>query len=984
MVSSVAFKTRARTIDHLGREQIADCPTAVSELWKNAFDAYARKVELHIFDGDIPVTALVDDGHGMSRSEFEDKWLTVGTESKATGLDVADEDRNGLHHRPKQGQKGIGRLSSAAIGSLLLLVSKRKNSNFTAALIDWRIFENPFLMLHDIKIPLVEFEHKSQLQELLPSLFDSLMGNLWGDNDNDDRNARLISAWKNFEKLEVAQGLESTKSKIENVIVNACFIERHFESWDLWNGRSSKGTALFMAAIHDDLTAQLRSDSILDHDSADQRATERLIQTLSNFTDPFVDEEGAKELEFSTAVIAWNGRLKRPIVDEIREFDLADLDNLEHVVEGRVDSSGCFSGRVKIFGEWQDDISIKLKKEIQMRKDTEFGPFTVHFGTYEKVFNSSTLAREQFDQYEAMGARYGGLRIYRNGLRVMPYGREDSDFFQIEKRRSEHAGRAFWANRRTFGRIAISRSLNPNLKDKAGREGIIDNKASKHFRDVVENILKETARRFFGTVTDRHEKIKDIRAGKEAEKALADRKKWLQSRRNKIKKLLRKNFEPLHRFLDTLECLAGEIASGHHLNEEEGARNLKKTISDHSAQLKEFSLSPVPPNLGSVEDEYRDYRRLENRAISLLNEVQGSVNAALERLCPKSAPQIVQSELQRNAAHLHARIRKWSTEGKSLLNEEIQRFNDLVEECNKSYHAEVFPILEDVDKGRTALVSALKSLDDAYLIHDLKNAQRLQPYITALQSLRDQIDLEGLTSHSLKESIALKKEAERLNALAQLGITVEIIGHEIEGLDMTISRGLKALPNSIKGASAYKDIVFAHQGLSDRWRFLSPLKLSGERAKDDISGQMIFEYIQKFFDDKFTSAGIDLQATEAFRKFEIYEQPARIYPVFINLVNNSRYWVKAGGADNQIIRMDVKDECVIVSDNGPGVEEEDLSQLFTLFFTRKERGGRGVGLYLCKTNLQAGGHSIRYEIIEDRKLLPGANFAIEFQGGKYV
>ena len=38
MVDALAFQTRARTIDHLGREQIADVPTAISELWKNAYD----------------------------------------------------------------------------------------------------------------------------------------------------------------------------------------------------------------------------------------------------------------------------------------------------------------------------------------------------------------------------------------------------------------------------------------------------------------------------------------------------------------------------------------------------------------------------------------------------------------------------------------------------------------------------------------------------------------------------------------------------------------------------------------------------------------------------------------------------------------------------------------------------------------------------------------------------------------------------------
>ncbi len=141
MVDSVAFRTRARTIDHLGREQIADCPTAISELWKNAYDAYAREVSLDIYDGEVPIAALSDDGHGMNRNEFEEKWLVVGTESKADGSEVSEKDRNGLKIRPRQGQKGIGRLSSAALGPLLLIISKRRTYPFVAALIDWRLFE---------------------------------------------------------------------------------------------------------------------------------------------------------------------------------------------------------------------------------------------------------------------------------------------------------------------------------------------------------------------------------------------------------------------------------------------------------------------------------------------------------------------------------------------------------------------------------------------------------------------------------------------------------------------------------------------------------------------------------------------------------------------------------------------------------------------------------------------------------------------------
>ena len=180
MIQGVAFQTRARTVDHLGREQIADCPTAISELWKNAYDAYARMVELHLFKDPDPVAAIVDDGHGMNREEFEKHWLVVGTEAKATADPRRREDRNGLRPRPRQGQKGIGRLSCANLGPLLLLVSKREDAQFIAALVDWRLFENPFLNLSDIRIPVAEFDTDTGLFEQLPALAASLSENVTG------------------------------------------------------------------------------------------------------------------------------------------------------------------------------------------------------------------------------------------------------------------------------------------------------------------------------------------------------------------------------------------------------------------------------------------------------------------------------------------------------------------------------------------------------------------------------------------------------------------------------------------------------------------------------------------------------------------------------------------------------------------------------------------------------------------------------------
>ncbi|MCH1921637.1 HAMP domain-containing histidine kinase [Shewanella sp. A3A] len=228
-----------------------------------------------------------------------------------------------------------------------------------------------------------------------------------------------------------------------------------------------------------------------------------------------------------------------------------------------------------------------------------------------------------------------------------------------------------------------------------------------------------------------------------------------------------------------------------------------------------------------------------------------------------------------------------------------------------------------------------------------------------------------------------REENARLHSLAQLGITVEIIGHELEGFDQTIAYGLKNL--SVDGltekqTALLRDTFHAHQALTERLRFLSPLKLSGKKTIERIKGSKITEYIKSYFGGSFETANISFEVSDAFNSIVIQDLPSRIYPVFMNLINNSLYWCQRGESDKRKIALDVKENEVYISDTGQGVDQDDYDQLFSLFFTRKQRGGRGVGLYLSKQNLQAGGHKIRYEPRSEKKLLSGANFVIDFKG----
>lgn len=284
-----------------------------------------------------------------------------------------------------------------------------------------------------------------------------------------------------------------------------------------------------------------------------------------------------------------------------------------------------------------------------------------------------------------------------------------------------------------------------------------------------------------------------------------------------------------------------------------------------------------------------------------------------------------------------------------------------------------------------SLIKALELIDLEYQLQDIEVIQKLKPYISAFESLQEQIDLEALAIVSVNENSRLRRQVEQVNALAQLGITVEIIGHEVEGFDMTIERGINTLSSTSLDTiqhNALSNIRHAHESLSDSWRFLSPLKLSGEKIRTILSGEDIFEYVNKFFKSKLEKDQVMFTCTEAFKSLTIYEQPSRIYPVFINLVNNSRYWVKESTHEIRRILFDLKDGLVYVSDNGPGVDVDDIEELFTIFFSKKQRGGRGVGLYLCKQNLAVSGHSIYYETREDNKILSGANFIVKFKGLK--
>lgn len=441
--------------------------------------------------------------------------------------------------------------------------------------------------------------------------------------------------------------------------------------------------------------------------------------------------------------------------------------------------------------------------------------------------------------------------------------------------------------------------------------------------------------------------------------------------------------QPLVNLVSTLSEFQGNLSGRLGLNSIDELQTLKKSIDEYSEELQGYSLSPLPTSLGRLEDDYRAYRREELQCKEIIKTLTSLINDEITKSTDKSDYEKACEVYRSKLSSINNTITRYAFRGKDMLQKQQVEFDSLVKNCREQYKNSMEETLEDLNLSKISLSHVLYKLDSEQQRVEIENKQKLSPYITALERVNEQIDLEGLAIHSMNESIRYRDELARLHSLAQLGITVEIIGHELDGLDQELTYALTLLSESnLDNTQKYNlDLAWhSHNSLIDKLKFLSPLKLSGRKEIQKISGEDIFNYINMYFSKQFYNAGISFSCTKEFLALSITDLQSRLYPVFINIVNNSLYWVQREAGNKKEIILTYKNGDVFISDDGPGVDEDDLESLFTLFFTRKQKGGRGVGLYLCKQNLMAGGHSIRYETREDFKILSGANFAINFKG----
>lgn len=87
-----------------------------------------------------------------------------------------------------------------------------------------------------------------------------------------------------------------------------------------------------------------------------------------------------------------------------------------------------------------------------------------------------------------------GISIYRDNVRVLPYGNHNNDWVRLDIRRVNNPTLRL-SNNQIVGYVSIGLESNPLLKDQSNREGIVESQAFEDLKDCIKIILNEVEQR---------------------------------------------------------------------------------------------------------------------------------------------------------------------------------------------------------------------------------------------------------------------------------------------------------------------------------------------------------------------------------------------------------------------------------------------------------------------------------------------------------
>lgn len=426
----IPIRPYARLLTMLGEQLIKNERIALVELIKNSYDADSPWVKISFCDFSEDCTAcansrivIEDAGCGMDEETICRHWLNPATpEKKLRKQNKMERTPSG---RVLQGEKGIGRFAVLKLGRKITVVTRAEGDGDEYVVqYDFTRYDDDFLTEDEKSKELFIDDIKAKVSVRPPRHFV---------RRDIDWGTRTLAAPEKGTVIQIEDLKGSwNEKKIQDIAKDLVYMQSIFDRTGVNPETDGKQRSPFEVkiAVNGEFR-NFRDDYV-----------ERLVDLLENHS-VYRIENGLfsqRDLSFS---------FQENSVPRRISLDAPDIRGLT-VFRRRFGTRG----------------------EALSERGVECGSFS--FGFFIFDFSSQARPRFRLDSEEKRIIKEHRIYLYRDGVRVYPYGDPSDDWLEIDAHRGTISAGQFLSNDQVVGYVNITQKDNPHLKDKTNREGLIE------------------------------------------------------------------------------------------------------------------------------------------------------------------------------------------------------------------------------------------------------------------------------------------------------------------------------------------------------------------------------------------------------------------------------------------------------------------------------------------------------------------------------
>ncbi len=234
------------------------------------------------------------------------------------------------------------------------------------------------------------------------------------------------------------------------------------------------------------------------------------------------------------------------------------------------------------------------------------------------------------------------------------------------------------------------------------------------------------------------------------------------------------------------------------------------------------------------------------------------------------------------------------------------------------------------------------------------------------------VNEDGTVSEAIIMATDIQKVMNIKDHLTSLGLMIGSVSHGIKGLLTGLDGGVYLLNSALKK----EDQAQAQEGLEMVRQMTSKIKKmildilfyakDRELQRETVSAKEFEKDLLNTMDSRATALSIALKYTLPDPDFTFRADTGALHSALINILDNALdACVTHREKDGQIqyfVELSVSctspDVIFTITDNGIGMENQEMEKAFCLFHSGKGKGGTGLGLYISKHIIDQHGGSI--------------------------